>query len=69
MELESKSESESESESESKVYTFSNVELLNLLDDLRHIAVTSVSINGRKNFDIYITVLRRGKLISIPYHK
>ena len=67
MELESKSESESESES--KVYTFSNVELLNLLDDLRHIAVTSVSINGRKNFDIYITVLRRGKLISIPYHK
>ena len=53
-------ELESKSESESKVYTFSNVELLNLLDDLRHIAVTSVSINGRKNFDIYITVLRRG---------
>lgn len=49
--------------------TYNQVELLALLDDFRHITLTSMLVNGSKHFDIYITVLRRGKLISIPFHK
>lgn len=52
-----------------EMYTFTTVELLGLLEDLRHITVTSMTIEGKKSFDSYITVLRRGKLLCIPLQK
>lgn len=48
-----------------EMYTFNQVELLGLLEDLRHITVTRMTVDGKKSFDYYITVLRRGKLLSI----
>lgn len=55
-----------ELELKSEMYTFTQLELSRLLEDLRHKTLTSITIGGKKSFADFITVVRRGKVLIIP---